>query len=141
MRSLLCLLALSCAGDPPQTPTTPVPQPQPEPSPPAEPWCEVGDLFDRGCISCHTPAHLLGDFDLDTDPEAAMIGVVSETYGEVIVAPGDPEGSLLYRKMAGTQAEDEGGIMPTTGQWNEDLVGKVRVWIEAGAPFECSTLP
>jgi hypothetical protein len=138
--SLLCLLALSCAGDDPQTPTTPVPQPVPEPEPtlPAEPWCEVSDLFDRGCISCHMPSHLLGELDLDTDPEAATVGVVSETYGEVIVAPGDPGGSLLFRKMAGTQAEDEGGIMPPTGVWNEELLGKVRYWIEVGAPFVCT---
>jgi hypothetical protein len=142
-RSWLCLLALSCAGDDPQTPPPPVPQPVPEPEPslPAEPWCGVSQLIDSGCISCHLPSHLLGGLDLRTDPEAALVGVVSETYGEVLVAPGDPEGSLLYRKMAGLQAEDEGGIMPPTGVWREELLEQVHYWIEAGAPFTCSEAP
>src|SRR5688572_30619368 len=64
-------------------------------------WCAVRAMFAAACVGCHDAAQRQGDLDLETDPYGATVGVVSPDFGVVLVQPGDPDGSLLYRKMAG----------------------------------------
>lgn len=140
---LWVLLGLACTDKDDATtetaePTPPEPSP-PEPTLPEEPWCEVSALFATGCVTCHLPSNLKGELDLATDPEAALVNVPSATFEGVLVVPGDAEGSLLYRKMAGTQSPDQGGIMPPTGILGQRWLKLVEVWIEAGPSFTCST--
>ncbi|MEQ1506809.1 MAG: c-type cytochrome domain-containing protein, partial [Myxococcota bacterium] len=99
-------------------------------------WCDVQVLFARECTLCHSPALTQGELDLQTAPYDAIVNVAS-TFGPVLVAPGDPEGSLLYRKITGTQAADEGVIMPESGLLGAADQELVRAWIADGASDLC----
>lgn len=101
-------------------------------------WCGVRETFDAECVTCHSAAAALGGLDLETDPHAAIVGVESAgSPGRTLVVVGDADGSLLFRKLAGTQAGDEGGLMPPTGQVSDAVLDLFRDWIEAGADEVC----
>ena len=62
------------------------------------------------------------------NPEARAAGLLR-------VAPGDPEGSFLLRKLTGTLAPAEGEPMPRVGSpLPAAAIDLVRRWIAAGAP-------
>ena len=76
---------------------------------------------------------------------AASGGVTAPGTQLVMVAPGEPERSLLYRKVAGTQValcssegrpvRECGGVMPPAGRQRltASELGLVERWIAAGA--------
>lgn len=106
--------------------------------PPAgDDFCAVQSIFNDYCTVCHNPSLSYGGLDLQTDPYGAVVGVTSATYGSVLVAPGDAPGSLLYRKMTGTQTASEGEVMPTTGQLDAAWTDVVKAWIDGGAAEGC----
>jgi hypothetical protein len=92
----------------------------------------------RACTNCHTnvgrnPAgglNLLSDFAY-----AALVNVPSVTNpGRVRVVPGDPDASILIRKLEGTPGTS-GQRMPIGGPpyLTSGQVLIIRRWIEAGA--------
>jgi hypothetical protein len=93
-------------------------------------------MFQRECVVCHNAPSHQGGLDLETDPWSELVGVTSPAYGAVRVEPGDPGGSLLWRKMDGSQGNSEGGVMPPRGVQGADA-DLVRAWIEAGASESC----
>ncbi len=102
-------------------------------------WCGVETILDTHCSSCHGGA---GGLDLGDDAHGAIVGVESAgNPGETLVIPGDPEGSLLFRKVRGTQSADEGDIMPPgTGLTTHELA-LMWEWIEGGATDSCEGEP
>lgn len=77
-------------------------------------------------------------------PTACPASAGEDFPGRKLVVAGDPEGSLLYRKMAGTQTADEGGAMPPSGGGpaaapDPALAAIVRDWIAAGASTVCDS--
>jgi hypothetical protein len=56
--------------------------------------------------------------------------------GQMLVKPGDPDASFLWRKLAGALDADEGDRMPAAGSPPLDALELelVRAWIAAGAP-------
>jgi hypothetical protein len=132
---LVVLLLAGCgAGEGADTGAPPATGATEEPGP--ADWCAVQSVFRSRCNLCHSPGNLQGDLDLVTDAFAAVVGVESLAFGALLVAPGDPDGSLLYRKMAGTQGSDEGEPMPPAGTVASaaDTVGR---WITDGATEIC----
>ncbi|MAQ14040.1 MAG: hypothetical protein CMN30_04495 [Sandaracinus sp.] len=118
-------------------------------APPAE--CGVAGeaivYFERTCAAsgaCHQPG---GRFpDLTRAGLLALPDLTSDVApGEPLLVPGDPEASWIYKKMAGLQGEDGGGLMPAgrRGDWDElpDDVVFVAEWIRDGAPASCDALP
>ena len=83
------------------------------------------------CTGCHydggTAVPFFGD-----DP-ANLINQKSNYYsGEILVVPGDPEGSLLFNKVRGTQSN--GDQMPPYGDGlDTDAVTLIYGWILEGA--------
>ncbi len=68
---------------------------------------------------------------------ALLPDLMSEAVpGEPLVVPGDPEGSFLYRKLAGTHG-DAGALMPLGVDRPIAERAWVEAWIEEGAPTEC----
>ena len=66
------------------------------------------------CVACHSG----GSLPVDLRPVAlpALTGAASPTYpGHTLVVAGDPDASLLFQKMAGTQPAGTGGVMPPSG--------------------------
>ena len=103
--------------------------------------------FERTCAAngaCHQPGGRFPDLSRDglgrlPDLESRLVP------GEPLLVPGDAEASWLYRKMAGLQGEDGGGLMPAgrRGDWDAlpDDVVFVGDWIGEGAPSTCDALP
>lgn len=101
-------------------------------------FCAVRRAFTRSCLLCHDADSAQGGLDLETDPVAATVNVPSATHGVVLVAPGDPQGSLLYRKVSGTVLAGEGAEMPPNGA-DPAVAAAVEAWIAAGATEACGT--
>lgn len=90
--------------------------------------------------SCHASSEPTGRMRLDDDQAATTLrnvsamGVSCSGQGLTRVRPGDPDGSLLYRKIA----EDSppcGSRMPQGAEpLSPELIALVREWIAAGAP-------
>lgn len=101
-------------------------------------FCGMQGLFDIHCTSCHSAASLLGGLDLETDPYGVLVDQESLAYkGEILVASGDPEASLLYNKMNDSQTDDQGNVMPPEGSLDAQTLQAVYDWIAAGALEEC----
>jgi len=90
--------------------------------------------------SCHASSEPTGRMRLDDDQPATTLrnvsamGVSCSGQDLIRVRPGDPEGSLLYRKIS----EDSppcGSRMPQGADaLSPELIALVREWIAAGAP-------
>jgi predicted CxxxxCH...CXXCH cytochrome family protein len=104
-------------------------------------WCAVRAIFSADCVACHDAAQHQGNLDLETDPYGATVGVVSPDFGVVLVQPGDPDGSLLYRKLAGTELPSEGDPMPLGAALSATRLDAVRQWIADGATRSCDDPP
>lgn len=103
-------------------------------------FCAVQTIFNNDCVMCHSAGGQAGGLDLETDPYAAIVGVESSQFaGKTLVVAGDAAGSLLYRKMSGTQSSDEGGVMPSSGALSADVLSVVETWINDGASSECGS--
>jgi hypothetical protein len=98
----------------------------------------VKSEIDRVCSNvdgCHGGAaggmvlHPGSEFD-------AMINVVSSEMPPMLrVAPGDPDHSYVYKKLA-CEGGIDGSCMPYMMTFNPDIPRVFREWIEAGAPTQ-----
>ncbi|MCB9677076.1 MAG: hypothetical protein H6737_18305 [Alphaproteobacteria bacterium] len=111
----------------------------PEPPPvDGDGYCAVQAFFAADCFTCHAADVALGDLDLETDAAGALVGQVSARWGETLVVAGDPEGSLLYRKLTATQGAAGAEMPPASGGVSAERAALVYDWIAAGATTECS---
>ena len=114
-------------------------------------WTEIHtDLIQGTCVFefCHGDAEGNNGGGLDFRGIEESLGrldaiSMSEDCGSTglrLVEPGDPEASLLYRKLFSVGPEDEalcGFRMPYSGDPLDDAWREaIRAWIEAGAPLE-----
>ncbi len=100
-------------------------------------FCDVQAVFQVSCVvGCHSGLVPGGGLDLDTDPYYATVGRVG-AGGRVLVEPGYPEQSFLYRKMLGDLQPDEGAVMPTSGVLDAPFTDVIRRWIADGAYNDC----
>lgn len=118
-------------------------------------FSEVSAIVTNHCLDCHG-AEATNPLSLPGTPAAppsesdlfdALVGV-SSSDGAPYVKPGDPQGSVLYQRLA--LSADEPGSMPQGGwradnfqtidvtdgaeQAGERATRRVRAWIERGAP-------
>lgn len=101
-------------------------------------YCAVQRFFAAECVMCHGATSPAGGLDLATDARTALVNVPSSAYaGQVLVRPADSAGSFLQIKLEGTQAADEGGVMPPSGSPPAAELDSVRAWIDAGATDAC----
>jgi hypothetical protein len=88
---------------------------------------DIQPLFRQHCTRCHGPTNEEGGLRLTQRAAAFSTG----DSGEEAIVPGDPEASLLLKRLTN---EDYGDLMPLDG---EPLSGReialIRQWIEAGA--------
>lgn len=103
-------------------------------------WCGVEPVIQASCAvgGCHDAVGASGGLDLETDALAAMVGVASANYaGDVYVVAGDASASLLYVKVAGT---DAGTRMPLGTPLGDAQIAAIKVWIDEGAA-DCEVAP
>ena len=107
-------------------------------------FAEVFGIFYSRCTGCHhagTTGRAPEVSSADT-----LVGIESSLPGVVLVVPGDPDASYLYRKLEGTHADvcasrglDAmrcGDRMPGgvgAAPLGDDELAIVRAWIEGGA--------
>tara|TARA_Y100001954_G_scaffold209749_1_gene235088 strand:- start:2523 stop:5471 length:2949 start_codon:yes stop_codon:yes gene_type:complete len=107
----------------------------------------ICDIYEQvfqaaNCIICHRPAAILnGGLNLLQGAwEASLVNVTSNQYGETLVVPGDPENSLLYKKLSGDLPLNGslGDPMPLGASMiSEDMLQLVHDWIAHGASLDC----
>ncbi len=95
-------------------------------------------VMSEGCdvLGCHggnQPAAGL-DLSVESELESRLVGVASACDGSPIVVAGDPDASLLVRKLEGTQTC--GDPMPIGMTLDDELVDCVASWI-AGLESSC----
>ncbi len=91
---------------------------------------DVQPVFDQYCISCH-PAS--GDLDLTASHSYnQLVNVNASGYQAKRVVPGDPENSVLYKKIDGSGTF--GSNMPLGGSLSAAQILLIKQWIEEGAP-------
>ena len=97
----------------------------------------VQQVFESSCTSCHQ-----GSYQIDLRAEAVTSNLVNQESalygGQILVVPGDPENSLLYRKLVDDlESGNLGAMMPTTGMLGQSEIQLVHDWIEGGASVDC----
>lgn len=112
--------------DPPDT-TDPVVEP-----PPGMPQFSIDNLYSMvfyRCSPCHTK------YIMDEGLHSRLLETANPP-GLSYIEPFDPNGSYLWHKMTGTQADvgGGGGTMPFGQPLTQDQIDYFRLWIEAGAP-------
>ena len=112
-----------------------------DPTETSDGFCAVQRIFAADCLACHSAGAKLGGLDLETDPIATLVGQPSIAYAGTLVVAGDPDASLLFHKVAGTQAGDQGGVMPPGAGLDPAGVEAIRSWIADGASAACGTTP
>ena len=89
----------------------------------------VQPIYDQNCIICH-PAS--SNPDLTTaNSYAETVNVNASGYSGKLVVPGDPESSILYKKIDGSGAY--GSNMPLGGSLSQTQINIIKQWIEEGA--------
>ena len=101
-------------------------------------------LFKVTCTACHTPPVPQGLLDLSGDAYAALVDVPAQNVGAstpplglLRVKPGDPDNSLLWRKLVTAGVSPlYGSGMPQNapGTVCQAATDAVRTWIANGAP-------
>jgi len=84
--------------------------------------------------TCHTASGAAG---LSLDEDVAydeLVGIESSALaGEILVIPGDADGSYLVKKLE-EAADIVGDPMPPDAALDASAIALVREWIDAGAP-------
>ncbi len=88
----------------------------------------VQEIVDLNCNGCHSAEQALGGLDLETDLVANTVEVIG-SYNLPIVLPGDPENSMLYRKITNTQDGQGSDMPPGSGGLSTALADIVYDWI------------
>ena len=106
-------------------------------------WCAVADIItgSGACRDCHDDGadDSYSYIDLMTDPHTALYQAPSQVVpGAVLVVPGYPDASLMYRKISHAQGDEEGQPMPAEGydKLADADIESVHAWITAGAATE-----
>jgi len=100
----------------------------------SSPGCRIEDTITTKCLTCHGTAAPQGGMLLQDRFHEVLVNVPSSQWPDQLrVVPGDPEASLMYRKVAGTQAP-HGLSMPMGLPLDPALADEIEAWILAGAP-------
>lgn len=98
----------------------------------------LGDAFNLGrrigkCSYCHTAISVFPPDVVDPFGPRGLVNVAS-SFGGLRVAPGDPDNSMLIKKLADTVPATHGAPMPLNYPMpTEAEVKAVREWIATGA--------
>jgi mono/diheme cytochrome c family protein len=111
---------------------------------------EVGVIFQKGCAvaGCHKGTVVAAGLVLTADVAAQNTVNVQSTnakYGGMLrVKPGDPDGSLLIKKIEGADSDSFGAKMPLVGTLEAEQIQVIRNWIsglDGDTPTEDVSVP
>lgn len=89
---------------------------------------DVMPLIKRTCVECHGPDKVKARLRMDS-----VEGLQKGGKSGALLKPGDPENSLIMRRVLGLDGEDQ---MPLDNDpLTEKQIDTLRRWIAAGAPY------
>lgn len=98
---------------------------------------DIQPIWDAKCNSCHFAggSASMGPVLTAGVSHANIVDKQSPTVALPLVAPGDPDGSYLWHKLNGTQADvgGSGSPMPLGVPLDADSLAKIEQWITDGA--------
>ena len=90
---------------------------------------DVQPIFDQNCTSCHPNS---GNLDLTAGSSYnQLVNINASGYSGKRVVPGEPENSILYKKIDGSGAY--GSNMPIGSNLSAEQVNTIKQWITEGA--------
>jgi|GEM_PF-2967799 len=95
-------------------------------------YINVQKLFSTKCISCHNSSY--GEEELSLSKEDTpdnIINVKSKQSEDMLIKPGEPEESYLYRKLTGENIIQD--VMPQGSSLDSVDIDLVYRWIKEGA--------
>jgi hypothetical protein len=103
----------------------------------AETWRhdrDIQSIWTGNCASCHISS-TSGGLSLSSSAWTKIVSKGSSVGGLDYVTPGDPQGSYLWHKLAGTHTDvgGSGGRMPSSSGLGTSTLDKVELWILEGA--------
>jgi len=105
--------------------------PPDDPAPAVSYAADVQPIWNSHCIGCHGAGGNAGlDLRASAGP-AALVNVAATGYAGSRVVPGDPDASVLTRKLQGDPTT--GDRMPLGGALSAGQIETIRSWIAAGA--------
>jgi putative membrane protein len=101
--------------------------------PSSDPACAVQDEIATRCLACHSTSGTQGGLVMSEDLHGSLVDQPSSQWPTILrVAPGKPEASLLYLKVAGKQGI-RGLAMPMGQPPDEAFAALIERWILDGA--------
>lgn len=94
---------------------------------------DIRPILSDNCFACHGPDAATRKADLRLDTRD---GLLADFYGDRVVAPGEPSGSLLFQRITATDPDD---VMPPPKSGKTLAAAQketIRTWIEQGATWE-----
>lgn len=91
------------------------------------------DIFGKSCAfsSCHGDGGNAGSLKLnDGESYGELVNQPATVTGEILVIPGDPDGSYLVKKL---ENADPSQVMPPGSPLPDANIARVRSWIADGA--------
>ena len=94
---------------------------------------DVRPILSNHCFECHGPdaATRMVDLRLDTRE-----GAFSRRSNGSLIVPGDPEASLLYRRISHPQAALRMPPAHSKRPLNDEQIARLRQWIQQGAAWD-----
>jgi len=90
---------------------------------------DIQPIFEQNCIACHPNS---GNLDLTAaNAYNQLVNVNASGYSAKRVVPGDPEHSVLYKKIDGSNAY--GNNMPLGSSLSAAQISTIKQWITEGA--------
>ncbi len=90
---------------------------------------DVKPILEQTCVECHGPEKVKARLRMDT-----VAALQKGGKNGPLLKPGDPENSLIMRRVLGLDGEDQ---MPLDKDpLTEAQIDTLRRWIAAGAPYE-----
>ena len=87
----------------------------------------IAPLIREKCMPCHDTEMRQGELRLNNRTNFLRGGVTGSA-----IEPGDSAASLLIHRIA---SSENGPQMPLTGPLSEEEIGRLRAWIDQGAPW------
>jgi len=87
---------------------------------------DIKPILRDNCYGCHGPQQQMSSLRLDQRDAAMIAG-----RGKLVIVPGAPDRSQLYRRIAGVEKPQ----MPLTGPLKPEEIATIKTWIEQGAKW------
>lgn len=95
---------------------------------------DVGPIISEKCFACHGPDAKARKMDLRLDQKEGLFGKTKD--GLPVVAPGNPDGSELIKRITHTDPEEHMPPAASNLELSPKDIDTLKAWIQQGAPWQ-----